>query len=237
MKKYFATIVFLLFVFPLMAQSGGIPTSEGISNTWLMNDVENNKALSGNYSSVAGNPYLNRTFQEGELVSNNKVKFSKALMRYNVYTDNIEYKAPNNKVYTLKYPGPGEAYIIGDTVFVYSPYYQRSKKIAMSYFQVLEGGKAALGLMRYSVYIQPYQQAKPFTPAQPPRFSGKITSYYVKLGDAPAKEILSKKSFLELFPKQKNQLARFIKKGHLSIKKPSDFAKIIRYYNDLVTKK
>ncbi len=237
MKKYFATVLFLLFVFPIMAQSGGIPASEGISNTWLMNDVENNKALSGNYSSVAGTPYLNSTFKEGELISNNKVKFSKALMRYNVYTDNIEYKAPDNKIYTLKYPGQGEAYIIGDTVFVYAPYYQRSKKIAMSYFQVLAGGKAALGLIRYTVYIEPYQQAKPFTPAQPPHFFLNIISYYVKMGKAPAKEIISKKSFLQLFPKQKNQLERFIKQGHLSVKKSSDFAKIIRYYNNLAAKK
>ena len=236
MKKYFVTAVFLLLAFPLLAQSGGIAPSEGISNTWLMNDVENNNIFKG-YSSIAGNPYLNRNFRLGELISKNKVKFANAPMRYNIYTDNIEYKSPKNRIYTLKYPTEGEAYKIGDTTFIYSPYYQRNKKLSMSYFQVLAKGPKVMGLVRYSVYIQPFQQAKPYTPAKPPRFSSKNIYYYVKIADAPAREVPTKKSFLKLFPDQKEPLIHFIKKEHIGIQKQQDFIKLINYCNNLLGKK
>jgi hypothetical protein len=235
MKKYFSSILFIFLAFQtfqVFAQSGGIPANEGISNTWLMNEVNSRNALNA-YKSIAGNPYLNLHFKKGTLVSKNNTRFTNVPLRYNVYTDNIEYKSPENKIYNLNHPTRDEFYQIGDTTFIYSPFYKKNKKLGSGYFQLLESGKKAKALLRYSVYIKPFEQAKPYTPEKPTRFSGKIETFYVKIGSHPAQPVYGKKSLLNLFPDQKSKLLQFIKKEHINTQKEAGFVKIIAYYNSL----
>jgi hypothetical protein len=232
MKRYLSTVLLLLLVLPVLAQSGGIAPNQGLNNQWVMNDVKNNQLMEGDRP-VAGSPYLNKNFKPGELIGKNNKKIFSAPLRYNIYTDNIEYKSPKNKIYTLIHPNQDQVYKIGDTLFVYTPFYRSGDKLSDSYFQLMVNGKKVRGLVRFSIYIQPFEQAKPFTPEQPPRFSGVNTSYYVQIGNAPARVVTNNKSFLKLFPDNKNKISQFIKKEHIHIQKQADFAKLIQYCNTL----
>ncbi len=119
-KRYFFLIFLVLIGFTAFAQSD-IPTVEPPNKTWRKLDMKYG-IFYINSSVIAGNPYLNKTFQNGTLISKNDLIFPVIPMRYNIYTDNMEYKSPDNKVFALKDQNKIKAYKIGDTTFIYTPY-------------------------------------------------------------------------------------------------------------------
>ncbi len=207
------------------------PTLKTAKDNWTAYGFENGKQIL-NQPSVAGTPYLNKHFQDGKPISKFNQKFPIIPLRYNIYTDNIEYRSPNNKVYALENHNKLKAYKIGDTTFIYTPYYRNKNKLTSGYFQVLVHGKTK-GLIKYTIYLLQAQPLRPYKPAEPERFSKKIKSFYVKVGDDAAVPASREKNILQLFPKQKSQLSRYIKKERIHIRKQAEFVKLINYINTL----
>ena len=234
MQKYLIAILFLFLTFNAVAQYD-IPMMEAASDTWRLQKMKNGESFI-HPEAIAGNPYLNKDFKEGKLISKYNLKFPVLPLRYNIYTDNIEYKSPDNKIFALKDQNKIKAYEIGDTTFIYSSYYKNKSKIASGYFQVLVTGKVT-GLIKYNVYLLEAQPERPYREAKPKRFSKIAKSFYVKVADGAAVPVTKEKEFLQLFPSQKNQLNQFIKKEKLHIQKQDDFVKLVNYYNSLVSKK
>jgi len=207
------------------------PTLKTVNYNWLAHEFENAKPLS-NYTAIAGTPYLNKNFQSGKPISKYNLTFPIIPLRYNIYTDNMEYRSPENKVYVLRDPNKIKAYKIGDSTFIYSPYYKNKNKLSSGYFQVLVPGKTK-GLIKYTVYLLQAHPTQPYKPAEPERFSKRIKSFYVKVGDAAAVPVSREKTIMQLFPKQKSQLSHYIKKEKIHIRKQAEFAKLINYINTL----
>ena len=229
MQKYILVAFFTLFAFKVFAQD--IPLMEAVDDTWRFQELKNGKNFIAP-ESIAGNPYLEREFKKGELDSKETFHFPPLLLRYNIYTDNIECKTADGKIYALKDQYKITDYKIGDTTFIYSPYFEKKNKIKSGYFQVLVPGKVT-GLIRYKVYLIPATPEKPYTPAKPQHFSEIVRTYYIKTGNNPAQAVTNEKSLVKLFPNQKKQISRFIKNEKIRLQKQNDFAKVIRYLNTL----
>ncbi len=230
MKKCFFLVLFILLGLTSIAQVVN-PTLKTVNDNWLAHEFENAKPLT-NYTTIAGTPFLNRNFQSGKPISKYNQTFPIIPLRYNIYTDNIEYKSPENKVYVLKDPNKIKAYKIGDSTFIYSPYYKNKNKLSFGYFQVLVPGKTK-GLIKYTVYLLQAHPTQPYKPAEPERFSERIKSFYIKVGDKAAISASREKNILHLFPKQRSQLSHYIKKEKIHIRKQAEFVKLINYINTL----
>lgn len=229
-KNCLSVILFIFVGFNAIAQN---TNSLELANE-ICHDRETirRNALFAN-TTVAGNPYLNRNFQNGMLIDKNGLKSPVISLRYNIYSGNIEYRAPDNKVYTLKREGSKiKTYVIHDTTFIYSPFHRTKNKIVSGYFQVLVPGKAT-GLIKYTVDLLEAQPARPYKLAKPEHFSRIINNFYVKTGNNAAIPVPRNKDFLQLFPKQKSRLSQYIKKEKIHIRKQVDFVKLINYYNSL----
>lgn len=207
------------------------PTLKTVKDNWTAYGFENGKPVL-NQPAIAGTPYLNKDFQDGKPISKYNQEFPIIPLRYNIYTDNIEYRSPNNKVYALENHNKLKAYKIGDTTFIYTPYYRNKNKLSSGYFQVLVPGKTK-GLIKYTVYLLQARPLRPYKPAEPERFSKKIKSFYVKVGGDAAVPASREKNILQLFPKQKSQLSRYIKKERIHIRKQAEFVKLINYINTI----
>jgi hypothetical protein len=218
-------------LFTLKAFSQDTPLMEAVDDTWRFQELKNGKNFIAP-AAIAGNPYLEKAFKKGELKSKENLQFPPMRMRYNVYTDNIECKTADGKIYALKDQFKISAYKIGDTTFIYSPYFEKKNKINSGYFQVLVPGKIT-GLIRYRVYLIPATPEKPYTPAKPQHFSEISKSFYIKTAHNPASPVSNTKSLIKLFPSYKKQLNSFIKKEKIHLQKQDDFAKVIRYLNTL----
>ncbi len=230
MKKHFSLMLFVLISLTTVAQNNSPTTIETINKTLLIQELKD-----GNTSlnhTIAGNPYLNKDFQDGKLIGKFNLTFPVVPLRYNIYTDNIEYKSRDNKVYELEGREKIKAYKIGDTTFIYSPYFKNKSNLSSGYFQVLVSGKAT-GLIKYTVYLLEAQPERPYKPARSERFSQMTKSFYVKVDDDPAVPISRKKDILQLFPKQKSQLSQYIKKENIRVQKQAGFLKLVSYINTL----
>lgn len=229
-RRYFFLMLFTLLGLSTVAQVVN-PTLKTVSYDWLAHEFENKKPLLNN-SNIAGTPYLNKKFQDGRPISKYSLKFPIIPLRYNIYTDNIEYRSPKNKVFALYEQSKIESYIIGDLTFIYSPYYKNRSKLSTGYFQVLVPGKTK-GLIKYTVYLLQATPTRPYKPAEPERFSKRIKSFYIKVGDGAAVPASREKNILQLYPKLKSQLSRYIKKERIHVRKQAEFVKLIRYINTL----
>jgi hypothetical protein len=203
-KKYFFLMLFVLIGLTTVAQTTDIPTLEAADNIWRTQEMKDGK-LFINHTAIAGNPYLNKDFQDGRPISKYNLTFSVIPLRYNIYTDNIEYKSPDNKIFALKDQDKLKAYKIGDATFIYSPYYKSKDTLSSGYFQVLVTGKAT-GLVKYTVYLLEAQPERPYLPAKPERFSQVTKSFYIKMADGVVAPASKEKEILRLFPKYDSQL-------------------------------
>ena len=230
MKKTLSLFLFAILGFSALAQNN-IPTMEAVDDIWRTQEMKDG-ALSITHSAIAGNPYLNKEFKKGQPISKYNMKFPVIPLRYNIYTDNIEYKSPENKIFALKDEDKIQGYTIDDTTLIYSTFYEKKNKLSSGYFQVLTPGKV-MGLLRYTVYLLQAQPERPYIPAKPERFSPVSKSFYLKIGNTPATVVSKMKEVVQLFPKQKNQLNQFVKKEGIRLQKQDDFMKLVQYINTL----
>ena len=106
-----------------------------------------NKALRNESHSVftdpdiEGSPYLNDDFIEGSVYTNSKTQYEGVPLRYNIYSDEIEFRSDNGQVMVLAAPEVLEK--VGDYQFEYI-FYQILNNSRRGYFAVLEKGKASL---------------------------------------------------------------------------------------------
>lgn len=233
MQKYFFLLLFSLFALHVVAQD--IPLMEAADDAWRFQELKDGRSFISP-KAIAGNPYLEKNFKTGKIISKVHLKFPDLPLRYNVYTDNIEYKGPDGKVYALKDHNKVSAYQIGDTTFVYLPYYKKKNEIGSGYFQLLVPGNVS-ALVRYSVYLLPATPERPYQKAKPERFSEISKTYYVKIGDEPAQAVNKTKEFIRLFPAYGKQLTKYIKQHKIRLQKQEDFIRLVKYYQSLTGKK
>ncbi|UBM61441.1 hypothetical protein LA303_08410 [Candidatus Sulfidibacterium hydrothermale] len=229
MQKYILVAFFALLTFKAFSQD--VPVMEAVDDTWRFQEMKNGRNFIAP-KAIAGNPYIEKDFKKGELESKENLHFPPMWLRYNAYTDNIECKTADGKIYALKDQFKISAYKMGDTTFIYTPYFQKKNKVNSGYFQVLVPGKVS-GLIRYKVYLIPATPEKPYTPAKPEHFSEISKTFYIKIGQKPATPITTDKSLLKQFPNHQKQLKSFLKKEKIHLQKQEDFAKVVRYLNTL----
>jgi len=77
---------------------------------------------------IEGSPYLNKEFVEGTIYTNQKNQYNNIPIRYNIYTDELEYRTPDNQILTLATPQIVEKADFGD-YSISNIFYLRGKSI------------------------------------------------------------------------------------------------------------
>ncbi len=227
MKK--TTILFLILSFciaTVFAQS---------SYTQFMQDfhltASREKGAMGNqltYSNIKGSPFFNDEFKKGEVVSTSNTVVRDVPLRYNVYADEIEFEAEDNKTFYFD-KSTVKNIKIGNSEFIYKAYLI-SNKLGRSYFEVLLQGKAML-LKQYHIKFEEARPPKAYEDPVPARFVSSKADFYIAFGDAEAKRISGSKELIEILPDKKTETTEFIKKNKLKVGDQEDIVKIIEFYN------
>ena len=181
-------------------------------------------------SDVQGSPYLMEEYNQGKVITSDGTTYEKIPLRYNAYSDDLEFKKgadsynfdPKSIVKRAEFNG----------VIFSCMTYGSEDKTKSGFFEVLTEGKATL-LTRYTIKYLEKEKVQPFADPQPARFDKPKKEYYLSFGGLPAKLITTKKSFLELFGNQKDELDAFISKNKLSIREEGELKKIVAHFNSL----
>lgn len=225
------SILFLVLV-PLGLFGQSVSDQQAKDDFWRLQQRGNSgSVVELSYSDIEGTPYLNQSFQTGQIFTKKKILYGSFPLRYNAYTDNFEFKEPDKKIMELNAPGMVDKIKLGDTIFVFASYMKKEDR-SIGFFQLMNSGKAE-GLIRYWVDFIKAVPTGAYQDAQPAMFSNIQKDYYVRFGSSPAIKIYKNSDFLKALPDKKSEIIKFIKKEKIHASRGSDLLKLVNYYNSL----
>jgi hypothetical protein len=180
---------------------------------------------------IEGSAYLNDEFVDGEVFTTSKIRYEGMLLRYNIYNDEMEFKAENDQILAIASPEGIEKIEYGDIKMVYSPY-SDAKNSKNGFFIALREGKASLYKKPEIVY-QEAKEAAAYSDPKPAMFVRKPDKYYIRTGNDAARLSNKKKDLPDLFPDHSSEIASFIKSNSINPNKEEDLKKLVDYYNSL----
>ncbi len=233
MKTIKFSLIFLLQLFILAASGQTRVMVKTYDDFQLLKhlNVEGRKDYL-NASDIAGSPYLNDQFVKGEVLTENNVRYVGIPLRYNIYSDEIEFKDSKGQILSIAFPGNIKEVKIGHDIFIYHLYFVSTDRLKWGYFQLINQGKAE-GLIGHRVIFQEAQPALAYKDPQPPKFVPQPAYYYVSMEKKPAVRVQTTKELIHLLGNHKKELEAYAKKNHIKVRKLNDLRKILYYYNSL----
>lgn len=231
MRKLILSIICILF---------SIINSSAQTNYQLANTIDffkSYKMQTGDWmetlseSDIEGSPFLNDEFIIGSIYTFQKVQFNDIPLRFNIYTGNLEFKTPDNKVLALAAPEIVEKTVFGDFVLSYVPYIL-SKKIKNGFLKVIEEGAATLYARPEILYQKP-KEAAAYKDPEPAKFLERADAYFIRIGKEAAIKVNNKKELISAFPDHQKEITAYIKKNKIKTNKEESLQQLIRYYNTL----
>ncbi|MBN2639889.1 MAG: hypothetical protein JXR65_12475 [Bacteroidales bacterium] len=183
-------------------------------------------------SEIDGSPYLNDKYYPGNIVTTSKITYVDIPLRYNIYSDNFEFKIPNHEALELSDPSSIKEVIMPDGTYLFVPFMNKMNKRSLGFLKKLNDGKGKV-LIHYTIQLIPAKQAGAYQQPEPPKFAGEQKFYYVFFGTEPAVRIMNKSDLINAFPSHRLEIERFIKKDKIKIRKQQDLVKLMDYYNSL----
>jgi hypothetical protein len=222
---FFKLIIVLLFV-----------SSAATAQQLIARDLKDNLFVKASgpsdqtYENIEGSPFLNETFVAGEIITSN-LKFVDIPMRYNIFSDQIEFKQ-NNSSYILAPEARIKQVHIGDHVFV-AEEHQVKGKLKLGFLTLLDSGKEVL-MAKKIVNYNPKTEPTALDPlSHPAKFTRSQDVYFYKIGNTPVNQISSLKDLIKNLPGKQEEVTEFAKKEKISIKKEDELLKLVRFYNTL----
>lgn len=232
MKRYILiTVVFLCATLGVFSQD-----YEYLSNKNL-DFYRNYKMKTGNWKIInsekdyEGSPYLINEFVKGAIYTNTKQQYTDIPLRYNIFTDEIEFKTPDNQLYAFTNSDIIEKVVFDGFKMVCIPYLAGGK-IRKGYFRTIIEGNASL-YARHQVLLKEATKGDNYTKGEPTKFIKKPDTYYINVGSSQAKKVGKKKELAAIFPKHIDKIETFIQKNKTKPGKQESLEELVQYYNSL----
>lgn len=163
------------------------------------------------------------------IIRNDGTEIKDIALRYNVFTNTMQFKR-NGTILDIYETNKIKRIILGDKVFVYAPY-NESKRIRLSYFQLLNEGKYQLLKMYKAVQdgtaekpmandFSSYEKATPY--------------YYLRYGDGMANRIDSQKKLIKILQPVPQKVIDYIQKYNIKPTDERELIDLMEYINKLM---
>lgn len=184
-------------------------------------------------SNIEGSPYANNNFLTGSIYQNEELLKNNLLLRYNIYSDEIEIKEDeDSKEYSALIKNQENIILIGKSVYVSIPL--NGSEVNGNYFNILVT-KGKFKLYKKSKIV--YKKAKPAKTSYDRDQAAKFTTtnlYYLVDVNGKFYEVPTKNSkALKIFKDKNSELKAFAKTAKINVKDENDLTRLINYYNSL----
>lgn len=177
-----------------------------------------------------GSPYLSDKFADGLVVLKSKQTNDVTVhLRYNVYSDNLEFKKDDKVLVLLKDTTVVESFSMGNTKFVLIPI--PAKDEVASFAEEVYSGMYGL-YRRHIVSFTPEVKAKGYQDPAPPTYTTEDPVYYLKIG-AEYMKVKNLKDISKKISSNSDKLLKFIKSNKLKMKNDNDLVKYMTYLNSI----
>lgn len=173
-----------------------------------------------NYSEISGSPYLDNSFQE----VNVSVNFNNVLARYNVYSDEIEFKNGDRIFIVPKnYEFSRISFLINKNVFVLKEFEGKSR-----YFLVLDE-KSNVYKRELIKFVPPKPAVSSYQSEKPATFEISKPSYFIEMNGVILEIPTNKSDLIVKFSKNNDNLRNFLKKENIKLSKEEDIIKLCSF--------
>lgn len=216
-------VAFLLFFISLTV-SAQLPEKEVKMTIWRNGTLDE--------WPVEGIVYLDKQFRKGYALVNG-YKHEELLLRYDAYSDEIEYLDDGKRMLFQK--SEHTEVSIDSVVYQFIDYFDRGN-VKSGFFNPLNQDETILYLRNVKTvfYKTPENGYESFVP---PRFELK-TSYYLKQKDRPAMPLndLSKKEIFAVLWEHYSDLRKYARENKLRMRTEEEVIQVLNYYDSLQSK-
>ena len=193
---------------------------EGLSNEIIKN--------------MDGSPYANENFILGNIFENDKLVKENILLRYNIFSDEIEIKnQTNSEDYTALVQNPDLIIKILNNVYLYVPLNGSVEK--GNYFSVLSTDEKFDLYKKTVITFKPSQKGRTsYEVDKPAKFISTNTFYLVSKENVFYELPKSKSKFYKVFKAKEKEMKGFAKKAKIRIKNEEDIKRLIQYYHSIL---
>lgn len=190
------------------------------------NIIKNSDGANNKYSDMKGSPFLNEEFETGKVYLRSG-KIYEGPLRYDIYSDQIEFETKEGLVYEIKNPETVEKVTIGTRNF-FSFVKEDGKNVTGIYEELVKGKHSLFSKLR--VYLKDAVPAKPYVEARPATFIKKKSNYYLSDSTGELNPINTKKELLKLLDNP-TEVKTFIKKNKINFNDEQDLISLVNYLN------
>jgi hypothetical protein len=180
---------------------------------------------------INGSPWEKPEFVPGEIYTSGNKHYSGIPLRYNIYSNQIEFRKPEGGIFEIDPPEIIDSLFIGESYYIFYPYVAGSKT-QKSYFKVLTKGSPML-LLRMNVILKEAEPPGAYKEAVPASFVRMQDDFYLAAYPSDANKFSGKKELLELLGSHKEELELFIKQNKLKFNRQDDMIKLLKFYYTL----
>ncbi|HKJ44165.1 MAG TPA: hypothetical protein VKA27_18855 [Sunxiuqinia sp.] len=222
----------VLFIFFLLIGLTGFSQTIVIKDLTSLSDQLTYQRSRGetNYNDIEGTPFLNRQFIIGEVIVNDSIHYENVPLRYNIYSDNIEFMNDQKQVLEINNSQSKYQFKFDNHQFTVRDYLNYGKT-AHGILERLVDGKIQL-YKKYQVDFALATKAIGFKDAVPNRFVRKDDTYLISAEKELPSAIGSKKALFEKLKSFKSDIEKYAKSRKLNPKKEEDLIQLIQYCNN-----
>lgn len=200
-----------------------------------INQVEMNSVLlrKGNTrdTDVTGSQYFNENFLKGKI----KGIPESVELRYNAYTDEVEFRDSNDTIYTLIKDEKLNPIEFFKKKIVYTEYQNEKNQIVNGYLFEVYTSKYKIFKNEKIILLPAKEPRSGYDIYTPPKLQKTNSLFFLKLSDD--KDIFvfpkNKNELIKHFPDKKNEINEFFKSNKLGFSKEGDLIQIVNFLEKL----
>ncbi len=177
-----------------------------------------------------GSPFFNDNFFSGEVVINDSSNYRQVPLRYNIYTDKIQFSNNQGRILEFNLANQKYVFTIEGHQFVYKDYFS-GKENEKGVLELLFEGQISL-YKRYSVVFKSATKEAGFKPAEPNRFERLDDKYLIAIENNLPESINLSKKLLESLKVFKPDIEEYVKTHKIKLRSEQDLIQLIQYCND-----
>lgn len=178
---------------------------------------------------IDGSPYLVERFIEGEVIINDSFLIVNVPLRYNTYTDKMEYLDGQKRVLEVNTSGQKFTFKFDYRHFNIVEYINRSDK-EHGFLELLVDGEIQL-YRKYSVKLEEATKATGYQNSKPNRFVRQNDIFLVAIKDAAPVAVYGKKDLLLKLKQVNPDIELYLKSRELRIRSEKSVIELIEYCN------
>ena len=189
------------------------------------------------FNNIEGSPYANEEFLSGTIFQDNKPVYTNVLLRYNIFSDEIEIKTSANDdedSYGALIKDSEDFVKIFNDIYVFVPFEGSIEN--GNYFTVVSE-EIVFNLYKKTEvhYSAPFKARTSYERDKPASFKKKIYYYLVSKNGSFYELPASKSKIIKVMSKKEKEIKTFIKRNKTNLKAEKDLIKLVKYYNTLLS--